>query len=93
MLYLISYDIGVDKRRAKLARLLEGCGQRVLESVFECELETRAYSALRRRLERQLRPAEGDRLRIYRLCASCVAQVELIGAGPPVERSLDVYVV
>lgn len=93
MLYLISYDIGVDRRRAKVAKLLEGFGQRVLESVFECDLEARAYGALRQKLARRLRPAEGDRLRIYRLCAGCASQVEVIGDGPPVERSLDVYIV
>ncbi|MBX0327150.1 CRISPR-associated endonuclease Cas2 [Oscillochloris sp. ZM17-4] len=93
MLYLISYDISENKRRTKLAKLLEGFGQRVLESVFECDLEPQAYRTLRRRIDRRLRPAEGDRLRVYRLCSSCVAQVEVIGDGPPVERSVDVYIV
>ena len=93
MLYLISYDIGVNRRRAKVAKLLEGFGQRVLESVFECDLEAQTYKALRRRLGRHLRPKEGDRLRVYRLCANCVTQTEIIGEGPPVERSLDVYIV
>jgi CRISPR-associated protein Cas2 len=93
MLYLISYDISVDRRRTKVAKLLEGFGQRVLESVFECDLEAKQYSALRQKLARRLRPEEGDRLRIYRLCAGCTAQIEVIGAGPPVEQSLDVYII
>lgn len=92
MLYLISYDIGIDKRRAKVAKLLEGHGQRVLESVFECDLEPAAYRQLRAKLGRRIRPGEGDRLRIYRLCSACIAQVEIIGEGPPVERSPDVYI-
>lgn len=43
MLYLISYDIAVDKRRTKIAKLLEGFGQRVQYSVFECDLTTKQY--------------------------------------------------
>ena len=92
MLYLISYDIGEQKRRTKVAKLLEGFGQRVLESVFECDLEPQAYGELLRRLGRRVQPEEGDRLRIYRLCGGCAAQVAIIGAGPPVEHSLDVYI-
>ncbi len=38
MLYLISYDIPIDKRRLAIARMLEGSGQRVQRSVFECDL-------------------------------------------------------
>ncbi|NTV64740.1 MAG: CRISPR-associated endonuclease Cas2 [Oscillochloris sp.] len=93
MLYLISYDISNNKRRTKIAKLLEGFGQRVLESVFECDLEAQAYRILRRRIDWRLRPDEGDRLRIYRLCRSCAEQVEIIGSGPPLERSVDVYIV
>lgn len=92
MLYLISYDISIDKRRAKIAKLLEGFGQRVLESVFECDLTVAEYRQLRRKLNRRIKADAGDRLRIYRLCRSCVAQTEIIGTGPPVERSADVYI-
>jgi CRISPR-associated protein Cas2 len=93
MLYVISYDISDNKRRTKIARLLEGFGQRVLESVFECDLDPQAYRILRRRIDWRLRPGEGDQLRIYRLCSICIAQVEVLGSGPPLERSVDVYIV
>jgi CRISPR-associated protein Cas2 len=93
MLYLISYDISIDKRRTKLAKLLEGHGQRVLESVFECDLSEQEYALLRRKLNRRIKVEEGDRLRIYRLCGNCVRQIVIIGDGPPVERSQDVYIV
>lgn len=92
MLYLISYDISIDKRRAKIAKLLEGFGQRVLESVFECDLTAAEYRQLRRKLNRRIKADAGDELRIYQLCRSCVAKTEIIGAGPPVERSADVYI-
>lgn len=93
MLYVIVYDIPIDKRRAKLAKLLEGHGQRVQRSVFECDLEDRQLGRLQRRLGRLLRPAEGDSLRIYRLCGQCREAVMIVGAGPPVERAVDVYII
>jgi CRISPR-associated protein Cas2 len=92
MLYLISYDIPVDKRRTRVATLLEGHGRRVLESVFECDLTGAEYQQLQRKLSRRIKPDDGDRLRIYRLCRSCTEQIEIIGEGPPVERSADVYI-
>ncbi len=93
MLYLISYDISIDKRRTTIARLLEGFGQRVLESVFECDLDQREYATLRKKLNRRVRPEEGDRLRIYQLCATCHGRVEVIGEGPAVERSPTVIII
>lgn len=93
MLYVISYDIPIDRRRAKVAKLLEGFGQRVQYSVFECDLTEPQYLALQRKLHRLLKPAEGDSLRTYRLCASCIRAVVVEGSGPPVERSADVYII
>ncbi len=92
MLYLISYDIAVDKRRTKIAKLLEGFGQRVQYSVFECDLTTKQYAELRRKLHKILKPAEADNLRTYKLCASCVPNIEIVGAGPAIETSVDVYI-
>ncbi|MEI7644323.1 MAG: CRISPR-associated endonuclease Cas2 [Chloroflexales bacterium] len=93
MLYLITYDIPIDKRRTKLAKLLEGHGQRVQYSVFECDMEEKQVTQLRRRLNRLLRPDEGDSLRIYTLCTHCRAIVSIIGAGPPVAQASDVYII
>jgi CRISPR-associated protein Cas2 len=93
MLYVISYDISVDRRRARVAKLLEGFGQRVQYSVFECDLTESQYAALKRKLQRVLKSDEGDSLRTYRLCATCVKTVVVEGNGPPVERSVDVYII
>ncbi len=93
MLYVISYDISIDQRRNAVARLLEGYGQRVLESVFECDLEPSAYLRLRQQLDRQIRVEEGDRLRIYQLCRGCQQRVDIVGDGPPLEQSHDWYII
>ncbi|MCS6888743.1 CRISPR-associated endonuclease Cas2 [Chloroflexus sp.] len=93
MYYVISYDISVDQRRLKVAKLLAGYGQRVLESVFECDLEAGAYRQLRQKLSRLIRVEEGDSLRIYQLCGACRHNIEIIGSGPPLEESRDVYII
>lgn len=93
MYYVISYDISVDQRRLKVAKLLAGYGQRVLESVFECDLEAAAYRQLRQKLNRLIRVEEGDRLRVYQLCGACRPNIEIIGHGPPLDESRDVYII
>ena len=93
MLYLIAYDISVDARRTELAELLEGFGQRVQRSVFECDLNEREYQALERKMKRMLKLEEGDNVRIYRLCGACAGNVTVLGNGLPVEKSVDVYIV
>ncbi|ABU58073.1 MULTISPECIES: CRISPR-associated endonuclease Cas2 [Roseiflexus] len=93
MLYVIAYDIPDDARRLKLANVLEGFGQRVQRSVFECDLTEREYRALIKKVERVVNLNEGDSVRIYRLCGACVANVDVRGEGPPVEKSVDIYIV
>jgi CRISPR-associated protein Cas2 len=50
MRIVVSYDISDDKRRRKVAKIMEGYGYRVQYSVFECELEPKKLSQLIRRL-------------------------------------------
>ena len=90
--FIVSYDIGPDKRRTKVAKLLEGFGNRVQLSVFECDLTAQQYAQLHRRLHKLLCPEEGDSVRIYRLCAGCIGTVEIIGTGA-LETTPDVYIV
>ena len=78
MFYIVSYDIPEDKRRTKIAKLLEGYGERVQKSVFEAHLDERGYADLRKRLARLIK-AEEDNVRFYRLCADCRQTVEVIG--------------
>ncbi len=93
MLYVIAYDIPDDARRLKLAKVLEGFGQRVQRSVFECDLTEREYRALTKKVARVIDLDEGDSVRIYRLCSACAASVEVKGEGPQVEKSVDIYIV
>lgn len=88
MFYVISYDVPDDKRRQKIADLLEGYAARVQKSVFEANLEPAQYADLRKRLERLMKPEE-DNIRFYRLCGECRNGIEVVGkVGVTPEPSL-----
>ena len=50
--FLVSYDIADDKRRAKIAKLLEGEGDRVQYSVFFCDCNPKELAKLRSKIIR-----------------------------------------
>ncbi|MGQ9677649.1 MAG: CRISPR-associated endonuclease Cas2 [Chloroflexota bacterium] len=91
MLVVISYDISDTKRRNKVARLLEGAGSRVLESVFECDLTPAQWTKVKQRLAKRLK-ADEDRARFYFLCQTCAVRTEILGGGS-VETSPTTYIV
>ncbi len=84
--YVIVYDIEKDRRRAKVAKLLEQVGERVQYSVFELWLTQEELHSLTRRLEQHVVPDE-DSVRIYYLCGSCREKIRNLGkavvAAPP----------
>lgn len=84
LLYVVTYDIPCDKRRKKVSDLLEGYGQRVQYSVFECILTTNKYQELRRRLRKQVKKNE-DSVRFYPLSSHTLAKVEVWGGLPVVQ--------
>lgn len=92
MFILVSYDIPVDKRRTKIAKILEDYGERVQYSVFECELSERHMRKLVGELKEAMNEAE-DSVRVYRLCAACVKQIEALGQAQPPAEAPEVYIV
>jgi CRISPR-associated protein Cas2 len=83
MIVVVSYDIQHDRRRGRIHKTLKSYGQWVQFSVFECDLDRTNYLKLRDRLDRLLKSEEGDSIRFYFLCESCVARVERIGGPAP----------
>jgi CRISPR-associated protein Cas2 len=76
-LWVIAYDSPSNKRRRKLAKLLEGYGVRVQWSVFECVLRQEEIAVLRQRLARLIQ-AELDSVRLWPVPeASCARIVHL----------------
>jgi CRISPR-associated protein Cas2 len=85
LFYIITYDIPCDKRRKHIADLLEGYGQRVQYSVFECVLSKGKYEELRHRLRKKFQVGE-DSIRFYPLSGHTLSQVEVWGE-PPITQS------
>ncbi len=82
MLVVICYDIVSDRRRYRVARWLEGHGERVQESVFECHLDRDRLRKVQSRLATLIDPAT-DRVRYYLLCGKDAADVRFDGLGSP----------
>lgn len=89
MLMLVAYDVNVETKegRRRLRRVARACldyGQRVQNSVFECEVDPAQWAMLRARLIAEIEPAT-DSLRFYRLGAEGRRCVEHIGAKPSLD--------
>jgi CRISPR-associated protein Cas2 len=88
--YVIAYDVPGDRRRNKIARALEGHGERVQYSVFECLLMNEQFDALWEELG-NLVDLEQDSLRAYRLCAACDGWTRMLGEAKMAEVP-EVYI-
>lgn len=78
-LYLvIAYDTPSDSRRAKLARLLRGFGERRQYSVFEARLTREQWAHLKGRIE-QLIDEQQDILAVYFLSPDALGRTYRIG--------------
>lgn len=84
MLILVTYDVNTQDAagRRRLRRVANACldlGQRVQNSVFECEVDPAQWAQLRARLLNEI-DEERDSLRFYRLGADGRRRVEHVGA-------------
>jgi CRISPR-associated protein Cas2 len=78
--YLLTYDISDDKRRLKIAKIMESVGDRVQHSVFEAYLTQQELDKLLKRVRKVL-SAKDDSLRVYQLCAACREKMRIEGQG------------
>lgn len=74
MLYVIAYDIVSDKRRNKVAQLLEEYGLRVNFSVFECMFTDRQLSIVQQRIG-ELIDTKEDTVIYYPCCMNCFTKI------------------
>jgi len=86
---LVAYDVNTETLagRRRLRRVARACldfGQRVQNSVFECEVDPGQWMALRTRLTAEIDPTV-DSLRFYRLGADGRRRVEHVGAKPALD--------
>ena len=89
MLMLVTYDVSTEsaagrKRLRRVARTCLDYGQRVQNSVFECEVDPAQWATLRSKLLEEIDPA-ADSLRFYALGKKGRSRVEHVGAKPPLD--------
>lgn len=82
MFVAVCYDVSNNRKRRQVVKVLEGFGQRVQKSVFECQFGDKQFVELKRRLSKIQLP-EGDLVRYYCLCQACQGRVEFFGGLPP----------
>ena len=90
MFIVVCYDISDDGRRSKVGKILEGFGNRVQKSIFECDLQLKQVQKMKQKLTRVLK--DEDSLRYYHLCGQCVSRIEVVG-GLPVSKEEPYFVV
>jgi CRISPR-associated protein Cas2 len=76
--HVIAYDISEDRRRARLAAVLQAYGDRVQRSVFVCTLEPDLLEDIRNRVAEIINP-ETDSVYVFRQCAACWEDVGIHG--------------
>lgn len=89
MFVLVSYDVSTVTKagRRRLRRVAKACldfGQRVQNSVFECQLDPEKWARLRLRLMEEFDPDE-DSLRFYYLGSNWRNRVEHHGTKPSID--------
>ncbi len=70
---IVAYDIASDKRRQKVAKILENYGERVNYSVFECMLHRTKAETMKQELYKTIKEGK-DTILLYYLCKHCVNQ-------------------
>lgn len=91
MFWIVSYDISNNRRRAKVAKILEGYGRRAQYSVFECEIDSEKCDRLEALIKRQIDPQEDD-VRFYPLNRADLKRVRLLGRAQ-LQRARSYYIV
>lgn len=89
---IASYDISDSKRLAKVARVMKNYGERVLKSVFECNLDKKTFEDIKAKVDEIIEPIE-DSVRYYTLCEKCIKEVEHSGKGERFQEDEDYVVV
>lgn len=78
--WLVCYDVRDDRRRRKLAKLLEQRCQRVQYSVFECPLSEKVLSQLLEKRWLKVLNLQEDSLRAYPLNAISKTKAKIYGS-------------
>jgi len=96
MLILLTYDVSTNtsegrKRLSKVAKKCVAYGQRVQNSVFECNLDWSQFITLQDELKRIINPVE-DSLRFYNLGNTYKEKIIHLGIKPSIPFEGDLIV-
>lgn len=89
MMVLITYDVATvcptgPKRLRRIAKACLDYGQRVQNSVFECQVDPAQWATLKHRIEQIIDPKQ-DSVRYYFLGKHWKRRVEHVGSKPAVD--------
>ena len=76
--YVIAYDISDDRRRARVAAILQTYGDRIQRSVFIAAIENDLLSEARQRIADIIDPRT-DSVYVFRQCEACWEAVGVHG--------------
>jgi CRISPR-associated protein Cas2 len=79
---IATYDIHDSRRLGRVAKISRDFGERVLKSVFECNLTQPQFDRLKARIDETIDHME-DSVRFYFVCEKCLRQVDKVGSGSP----------
>ncbi|MFT3861382.1 CRISPR-associated endonuclease Cas2 [Micropruina sp.] len=77
-----AYDVSSDSRRARLAALMQTCGDRIQLSVFVLTIDEDELDVLRDRALAIMDPKE-DSLYLLRQCSTCWEGARCVGQAMP----------
>lgn len=78
MLYIVCYDIADPKRLYRVARVCEGFGLRLQDSVYQCWLRPGQLNELTTALAANMNP-KLDTVRLYPVCGNDCADMRVFG--------------
>lgn len=87
MKYVVCYDVSDDGIRTRVSKVLEGLGERVQESVFECRLTDEQLLEALTGLASALEDGKNGNIRVYQTCERC--EKEAMGIGSIVRPLAD----
>jgi CRISPR-associated protein Cas2 len=85
--YIIAYDISDDRRRARVAAILQAYGDRIQRSVFVASIENDLLSEARQRIGEIINP-DTDSVYVFRQCAACWDAVGIHGQATVADEPL-----
>lgn len=71
--YIIAYDISVNKRRSKVAKILEMYGTRMNKSVFECFVLPETFKKIAKLIS-EIIDKKKDVVLYYPICRNCMSK-------------------